>query len=366
MAGRILGSALQEELDSLLYEDPDLSCPITLVLFCDPVVASDGCVYEKSAIEELIRTQGLSPMTHKPLAQELFPADEEKARAKVFMEERGRKLLRFAAEAQGQGQVSMALSASDRLKDYVASLTPKAAPDLARAVQDLCSQLGRPFPTFAAPDARIRLLLGQQVRQASEDAAPRRTLESPSTEKSVAFTVDVSGSMSGPRINKARENLLKILDEYMEDEDRLTMITFDHQTHVQFELQEVGASRAALRLKAERACQVKGGTAFYDALIETTRLLESQRHSDSPQWIVSLTDGHDQHSKSSLDTALARIQESRGKPNLIIVGIQLVDPIKPLMRKLCTATESSIFIDASGSLEALDDAFMQVAELICE
>merc|ERR1719171_1204555 len=64
VVGRILGSALQEELDNLLYEDPDLSCPITLVLFCDPVVASDGCVYEKSAIEELIRTQGLSPMTH--------------------------------------------------------------------------------------------------------------------------------------------------------------------------------------------------------------------------------------------------------------------------------------------------------------
>merc|ERR1712217_271689 len=108
-----------------------------------------------------------------------------------------------------------------------------------------------------------------------------------------------------------------------EDEDRLTMITFDHQTHVQFELQEVGTNRAALRLKAERSCQVKGGTAFYDALIETTRLLEKQRRSDNPQWIVSLTDGQDQHSKNSLEKALARIRESPGKPNLIIVGIQL-------------------------------------------
>merc|ERR1712216_640781 len=178
---------------------------------------------------------------------------------------------------------------------------------------------------------------------------------------------DVSGSMTGPRIEKARVNLLKIFDEYIEDEDQMAMITFSHQTQVHFELQEVGAKRGALRQKAEQACKVKGGTAFYDALITTTEILEKQAgDSKNPQWIVSLTDGYDQHSKHSIDDALAKIRQSPGAPNLIIVGIQLDSYVKPLMQKLSTATDKSVFIDASGGLEALDDAFMQVAELICE
>ena len=31
-------------------EDPDLRCPITMDMFVDPVVASDGNTYERSAI----------------------------------------------------------------------------------------------------------------------------------------------------------------------------------------------------------------------------------------------------------------------------------------------------------------------------
>lgn len=264
----------------------------------------------------------------------------------------------------------MAASALDRLKDYVAALTPQGAPDLGRAVQDLYAQLGRSFPAHTAPDARINLVLGEQVRRANEDAAARPSLDSKSvagTEKSVAFTVDVSGSMQGPRIQKARENLLKIFDEYIEDEDELAMITFDHRTQVHFELQEVGENRQTLRCKAEQACKVNGGTAFYDALIQTTQILEAEaKDSKKPKWIVSLTDGQDQHSRHSIDDALAKIRQSPGKPNLIVVGIQLTPSVKQIIQKLGTATEKSVFIDASGGLEALDDAFVKVAELICE
>merc|ERR1712232_1278608 len=187
-----------------------------------------------------------------------------------------------------------------------------------------------------------------------------------SGEKSVVFAVDVSGSMGGPRIAKARENLMKIFDEYIEDEDQLAMLTFNHTTTVHFELQNVGASRDVLRSRAERACQVSGGTAFFDALITAASNLEASSMSEHPQWIIALTDGADQHSKSTLDNALMKIQNTRGKPNLIIVGIQLSESIKPSMDKLASATDRSVFIDASGGLESLDDAFQQVAEMICE
>merc|ERR1719217_1806678 len=54
--GRQLGSNLQEKLDDLLTEDPDLCCPVSLMLFVDPVVASDGFMYEKDSIQALLRS----------------------------------------------------------------------------------------------------------------------------------------------------------------------------------------------------------------------------------------------------------------------------------------------------------------------
>merc|ERR1711963_1294365 len=151
--------------------------------------------------------------------------------------------------------------------------------------------------------------------------------------KTVAFTVDVSGSMRGLRIEKARENLLKIFDDYIEDEDQLAMLTFDHRVTVQFDMQAVAANREALRRTAENECRVagKGGTAFYDALIKTVEVLATSEPGN--RWIISLTDGADQHSKHSIDTALKSIRAAAGKPNLIIVGVQLSNPVKPLMKK---------------------------------
>jgi len=366
--GRILGSSLQNTLDDLMLEDPELSCPITLVLFVDPVVASDGCIYESQAIQEVLRAQGLSPVTHKPLSNEFYPAREVQERVHRFMQERGSKLLEFALDASKQSQMGMVRTAFDRIRDYVAVLTPALAPALFAGLEKLVA-CGCPRLPLPAPRARIQQFLGRQVEQANMEAAykPEVSIASDGAGKTVVFTVDVSGSMRGPRIEKARDNLLNIFDEYIEDEDQLAMLTFDHCTEVQFPLQEVAAQRDYLRKRAADACVVYGGTAFYDALIKTVEVLNASPKEDGrSQWIIALTDGADQHSKQSLANAATAIQNAAGKPNLIIVGIQLSRQVKPLMERLASVTEKSLFIDASGGLESLDDAFQQVAEMICE
>ncbi|CAF5013749.1 unnamed protein product, partial [Rotaria socialis] len=50
--------------------DDAVSCPITLSLFRDPVVAQDGHTYERAAIEEWIRKNGTSPITNKQISLE--------------------------------------------------------------------------------------------------------------------------------------------------------------------------------------------------------------------------------------------------------------------------------------------------------
>ena len=47
-----------------------LLCPITLELFCDPVVAQDGHTYERKAIEQWLRRNGTSPITNQSLSLE--------------------------------------------------------------------------------------------------------------------------------------------------------------------------------------------------------------------------------------------------------------------------------------------------------
>jgi hypothetical protein len=56
----------QEKINS--FVDNTLTCPITLEIFVDPVLASDGHTYERSAIVEWIKYHNnTSPMTRQPM-----------------------------------------------------------------------------------------------------------------------------------------------------------------------------------------------------------------------------------------------------------------------------------------------------------
>ncbi len=45
----------------------ELKCPISLELMADPVVASDGCTYERESITRWLSEHNTSPTTNEPL-----------------------------------------------------------------------------------------------------------------------------------------------------------------------------------------------------------------------------------------------------------------------------------------------------------
>ena len=51
----------------------DLKCPITTLYLREPVIASDGYIYEKDAINQWIRSNKTSPITREPLSSQLNP-----------------------------------------------------------------------------------------------------------------------------------------------------------------------------------------------------------------------------------------------------------------------------------------------------
>jgi Mg-chelatase subunit ChlD len=182
-------------------------------------------------------------------------------------------------------------------------------------------------------------------------------------EKTVIFCFDVSGSMSGNRIESARQNMLKIYDEYVNDMDTVSFIAFNHKSNVVFKPTTIQAkNRPKLREVASSACQAGGGTAFYDALSDAAGMMNSA-DKNSPRWIIALTDGADQHSKLSLDKALGELRKSG--VDLIIVGVELRNDVGQNCEKLATASDKSMFINATD-LNELEEAFEAVAELICD
>jgi len=150
-AGRVLGSSLQQKLDELTDEDPDLCCPVSLMIFSEPVVASDGFIYDKVSLTTLLANRQVSPMTREVLKREYQLARQKKAEADNFRQERSQALISFARETWAH-QPDMACTALERAVDYIGSLAQADSKGLARQAAQIYSNLGR-----SAPDRLLQM-----------------------------------------------------------------------------------------------------------------------------------------------------------------------------------------------------------------
>merc|ERR1719401_1350485 len=145
MAGRILGNSLQQKLDKLTEEDPDLCCPVSLMIFTNPVLASDGFIYDQSSLTQLLANRQCSPMTREGLKQEYRAAQQKLDEVTVFRKQRSQDLLDFATEAASEQQL-LAIAALERVQEYIEVLDMVAAQSLAVKALGLYEQLGRSVP----------------------------------------------------------------------------------------------------------------------------------------------------------------------------------------------------------------------------
>jgi hypothetical protein len=141
--GRVLGSAAQEKLDDLLFEDEDLCCPVMLVLFLDPVIASDGFIYEREAVETLIKTNRPSPMTREALGKSVIKARQKAQDANRYREKMVKELVKFADECD---DASLASAALERATDYLIVLKPRHHMEATHAVVRCWQKYGKPVP----------------------------------------------------------------------------------------------------------------------------------------------------------------------------------------------------------------------------
>lgn len=86
----------------------------------------------------------------------------------------------------------------------------------------------------------------------------------------------------------------------MENEDRVSLIRFNHNVHVVFGLSERGKNQMYLRntIQASRETFVSSGeTAFFAAIYEALQLFKKEGLQKNRKLIIALTDGEDNSSK---------------------------------------------------------------------
>jgi hypothetical protein len=189
------------------------------------------------------------------------------------------------------------------------------------------------------------------VLSASYEIAPRR----------IVVLLDMSGSMGG----NADSKKWKIAREVVEDlltqtppEVQIAFLTFTEQVHDVFDFRE---SRSAiskwLNEGPTQRNNLKGRTAFRDAIIAGQRVLQPFRTGDA---IYAITDGGDNSSHISMDRTQAALRESgvRLFAFLFAEYISTVEEVDSLDSLIEMASDSGGFVFGVPGRRAMDGVFV--------
>lgn len=130
----------------------------------------------------------------------------------------------------------------------------------------------------------------------------------------IYLIADVSGSMQGDRITRAREALLSFVDQVKDGRDRVGFATFSTATREQVPLATLDKNRDDL-VRAIRAMTPGGNTALYDAIDFGVQRVGELRETDRINVVLVMTDGEENASRRELVAG-------RGDPSRLIAALQ--------------------------------------------
>jgi Ca-activated chloride channel family protein len=169
----------------------------------------------------------------------------------------------------------------------------------------------------------------------------------------VGVVLDVSGSMTGAKIERAREALRRFI-QTSHEEDEYFLIGFNQPP--QLLLDGVGGSEAmAARISG---IEPHGATAVYDAV--AFGLVEIKRSHLQKRALIVISDGEDNRSRRSLGDVRRMLRESD-----VTVYTVLIGPLLPrsnagmVMDELASVSGGKSFFP--GNAEKMSEAFEQIA-----
>lgn len=184
--------------------------------------------------------------------------------------------------------------------------------------------------------------------------------------KDVAFVVDYSGSMAGGKIRRAREGVTSVIRKHLNDGvDRGAIIKFNSSVETLCKLTE---SKARMYQIVEKLRRPNMATALWDALGAAIQTLQkdSIQNSERDPWIVCVSDGEDNKSRSFQPTKISSLIKKH-RVNVIILSVGVTD--KQALQDMRHVAESNAsgcvgeFIEIHDSSE-IDEAFATIGTLV--
>lgn len=138
---------------------------------------------------------------------------------------------------------------------------------------------------------------------------------------SLAVVLDVSGSMQGNRLSSCKAAIDQLI-ESTEDDDRLSLVTYNHDVATVFEDVRCGDAGARTRMKEQvAALKADGTTNLYGGLLSGYELLHGQAEACNKHLFL-LSDGQvNERSLRTADTILAAVAEWEEKIPILSYGI---------------------------------------------
>ncbi len=159
------------------------------------------------------------------------------------------------------------------------------------------------------------------------------TIEESAVDVGVVLLIDTSGSMRQNDALVAAQDAARTFITEKRPQDFISLITFDDEVTLLAPFTE----NSAVLLPRIENLEARGDTALYDAIIEASSLYRRGRSADFQPNIILLTDGADDGSQGSLETALAAAEEVGARVFAIGIETPAFDP-DPL-RQIVGATD---------------------------
>ena len=143
-------------------------------------------------------------------------------------------------------------------------------------------------------------------------------------------------------------------------------MTFNHLPTLVFDLQRKDGHHEDHLEILGAPVDAEGGTRLMAALHMCTNMaVASMNPFDT--WIIALTDGEsawDFPAKNVIDRIEKHNKEGTSKLHVIVIGFEVPSELGDSVAKITSITDKSLYIDARGGLDMMDQAFEQVASII--
>ena len=171
--------------------------------------------------------------------------------------------------------------------------------------------------------------------------------------KNIVFVLDVSGSMSGEKINQAKQGLKFVL-EHLNPGDSFDIVAFASDV-IPFSGQLMSVSDVNIDSAKQFVDRLdaRGGTNINDALITGLRLL---REGKQPKYLIFLTDGLPTVGVTDIGGILRNVEQAVDDIHIFVFGVGY-DVNTVLLDKLARYGGVSEYIEPGEDLELVISAF---------